>query len=158
TGCIDADEAFEAVDGRLLTLILAMLGFGAALDKTGAVAMITEAAAPMLTDLPPTLVLWGLILVTSLLTELVTNNAIAVVMTPVAIALATTLGVDPRGFVVGVMIAASASFATPIGYQTNTLVYSVGGYRFTDYLRIGAPLNILVGATATLVIPFIWRF
>ncbi|SEA44721.1 SLC13 family permease [Rubrimonas cliftonensis] len=156
--CIDADEAFAAVDGRLLSLILAMLGVGAALDKTGAVAMIADGAAPFLGGLDPRLVLWGMILTTSVLTEAVTNNAVAVVMTPVAIALATSIGVDPRPFVVGVMIAASASFATPIGYQTNTLVYSPGGYRFSDYLRVGGPLNLLVGAVAAIVIPLVWSF
>jgi di/tricarboxylate transporter len=154
--CIDADEAFSSIDGRLLVLILAMLGFGAALDKTGAVALVAEALAPWLTDLSPQLVLWGLIVVTSILTEAVTNNAVAVVMTPVAIALAEAVGVDARPFIVGVMMAASASFATPIGYQTNTLVYSAGGYRFVDYLRVGAPLNLIVGIVAALVIPLIW--
>ena len=156
TGCIDADEAFESIDGRLLTLILAMLGLGAALQQTGAVALLVDAAAPSLAGLPPGLVLWGVILATSILTELVTNNAVAVVMTPVAIGLAAATGVDPRPFVVGVMVAASASFATPIGYQTNTLVYAAGGYRFADYLRIGLPLNLLIGGTAALVIPLIW--
>lgn len=158
TRCVDAEEAFAAIDGRLLTLILAMLCVGAALEKTGAVALVAQAAAPHLTGLPPQLVLLGVILTTSLLTEAVTNNAVAVVMTPVAIALGVAVGVDPRPLVVGVMIAASSSFATPIGYQTNTLVYAVGGYRFTDYLRVGAPLNLLVGLTATLVIPLLWSF
>jgi di/tricarboxylate transporter len=150
---IDPDEAYASVDGRLLALILSMLGFGAALNKTGAIALVADAIGPLLIGLPPALVLWGLILSTSLLTEAVTNNAVAVVMTPVAIAIAQGIGVDPRPFVVGVMIAASASFATPIGYQTNTLVYAPGGYRFTDYVRVGAPLNIIVGVAAALVIP-----
>ncbi len=158
TRCVDAEEAFAAIDGRLLTLILAMLCVGAALEKTGAVVLVAEAAAPHLIGLPPQLVLLGVILTTSALTEAVTNNAIAVVMTPVAIALGGAVGVDPRPLVVGVMIAASSSFATPIGYQTNTLVYAVGGYRFVDYLRIGAPLNLMVGLTATLVIPLLWSF
>ena len=156
--CIDADEAFESIDGRLLTLILSMLAVGTALEDTGAVGLLVDATVPHLAGLPPALVLWGLILATSVLTELVTNNAVAVVMTPVAIGLATAIGVDPRPFVVGVMVAASASFATPIGYQTNTLVYGPGGYHFGDYLRIGTPLNLLVGATAALLIPLIWRF
>jgi di/tricarboxylate transporter len=158
SGCIDAEEAFSAVDGRLIALILAMLGVGAALRETGAIRMIADALGPLLTLAPPALVLWGLILATSLLTEVVTNNAVAVVMTPVAIAIAEAAGVDPRPMVVGVMIAASAAFATPIGYQTNTLVYSAGGYRFSDYLRIGAPLNLLVGIVAALLIPTIWSF
>ncbi len=158
SGCIDAEEAFESVDGRLLALILAMLGVGEALQQTGAAHLLVDAVAPALAHAPPALALWVLILTTSVLTETITNNAVAVVMTPIAIALAAAVGVDPRPFVVGVMVAASASFATPIGYQTNTLVYSVGGYRFADYLRVGAPLNLLVGITATLLIPMIWAF
>ena len=112
--------------------------------------------APMLSDLPAPLLIWGVFLLTSLLTELVSNNAVAVVVTPVAIGIAGALGVDPRPLVVAVMVAASASFATPIGYQTNTLVYGPGGYRFTDFLRIGAPLNISVGLLSGLIIPLFW--
>lgn len=154
--CIDADEAFAAVEGRLLALIFAMLGVGAALDRSGAVQLIADALAPALMALPPALALWVVYLMCSVLTELVSNNAVAVVMTPIAVALAQTLGVDPRPFVVAVMIAASASFATPIGYQTNTLVYGPGGYKFTDFLRVGLPLNLLIGATACALIPFLW--
>jgi len=156
--CIDADEAFAAIDGRLLTLILAMLGVGAALEKTGAVQLVVEAAAPWLAGASPQVVLFALVLVTSILTEVVTNNAVAVVMTPIAIALAASVGVDPRPFVVGVMMSASASFATPIGYQTNTLVYMAGGYRFMDYVRIGVPMNIIVGVVTALTIPLFWSF
>ncbi len=158
SGCIDADEAFAAIDGRLLALILGMLTVGAAMERTGAVRMLADFAAPALSLAPPMLLLWFVILVTSTLTEIVTNNAVAVVMTPVAIALAESVGIDPRPLVVGVMIAASAAFATPIGYQTNTLVYAAGGYRFHDYFWVGAPLNLLVGLTATLIIPMLWSF
>ena len=156
TRCIDADEAFESVEGRLLALIFAMLGVGAALDRSGAVTLVVDAVSPALMAIPPALALWVVYLMCSVLTELVSNNAVAVVMTPIAIALAGALGVDPRPFAVAVMIAASASFATPIGYQTNTLVYGPGGYRFTDFIRIGLPLNLLVGAVACLVIPLVW--
>ncbi|MEL6264879.1 MAG: SLC13 family permease, partial [Pseudomonadota bacterium] len=110
----------------------------------------------VLAALPPALVLWLVFLLASILTELVSNNAVAVVMTPLAITVAGILGADPRPFVVAVMIAASASFATPIGYQTNTLVYAAGGYRFTDYMRLGIPMNLMVGVIASLMIPFIW--
>ncbi|MEO1686739.1 MAG: SLC13 family permease [Pseudomonadota bacterium] len=154
--CIDADEAFAAVEGRLLALIFAMLGVGAALERSGAVQLIVDAISPTLMLLPPALALWVVYLMCSVLTELVSNNAVAVVMTPIAVALAQTLGVDPRPFVVAVMIAASASFATPIGYQTNTLVYGPGGYKFTDFLRVGLPLNLLIGATACALIPLLW--
>jgi di/tricarboxylate transporter len=95
---------------------------------------------------------------TSILTELVSNNAVAVVMAPIAIGLATTLGIDPRPLIITVMMAASASFSTPIGYQTNTLVYGPGGYRFTDFLRVGIPLNVTMGLTSSAVIVLLWPF
>ncbi|MEM7527294.1 MAG: SLC13 family permease [Pseudomonadota bacterium] len=154
--CIDAEEAFELVEWRLLALIFAMLGVGHALELTGALALVVTAAEPWLMALPPVLVLWLVFLSASVLTELVSNNAVAVVMTPLAIAVAGSLGADPRPFVVAVMVAASASFATPIGYQTNTLVYAAGGYRFTDYMRLGVPMNLMVGAVACLIIPMLW--
>lgn len=158
TRCIDAEEAFQMVEIRLLTLIFAMLAVGQALVRTGAVELLVDGMSPWLMGLPPQLVLWLVFLMASLLTELVSNNAVAVVMTPVAISLALELGIDPRPFVVAVMIAASASFATPIGYQTNTLVYAPGGYRFTDYMRLGIPLNLGVGVLAALLIPLFWSF
>ena len=95
-------------------------------------------------------------MITSVLTELVSNNAVAVVITPIAISLAAALGVDPRPLVVAVMVAASASFATPIGYQTNTLVYGPGGYKFRDFLKVGIPLNLSMGLIVSAVIPYIW--
>lgn len=156
TRCIDADEAFSFVDGRLLSLIFAMLAVGAALEASGAVALIVEAIAPALTSLPPFLIIWAVYLLTSVLTELVSNNAVAVVVTPIAIGLATALGIDPRPLVVAVMVAASASFATPIGYQTNMLVYGPGGYKFTDFMKVGIPLNISIGLLSAALIPFIW--
>jgi len=156
TRCIDGEEAFASVDGRLLVLIFSMLGIGAALDATGAVALIADAVSPLLTQLPPFLIIWAIYLLTSVLTELVSNNAVAVVVTPIAIGIATSLGIDPRPLVVAVMVAASASFATPIGYQTNTLVFGPGGYKFADYLRVGIPLNITIGLLASAMIPLIW--
>ncbi len=156
TGCIDADEAFSFVDGRLLALIFAMLAVGAALDHTGAIQMIVDPVAPILGQMPPWVMVWAIYYMTTILTELVSNNAIAVIMAPIAIALAQATGVDPRPLVVAVMIAASACFATPIGYQTNMLVYGPGGYRFTDFMRIGIPLNLSLGVVVCLTIPLIW--
>jgi di/tricarboxylate transporter len=158
TRCIDAEEAFEFIEGRLLALIFSMLAIGAALQSSGAVTLIVEAIAPYLAGLPPFLLVWAIYLLTSILTELVSNNAVAVVVTPIAIALAATLGIDPRPLVVAVMVAASASFATPIGYQTNMMVYGPGGYKFTDFMKLGIPLNISVGLLASLLIPLIWPF
>lgn len=153
---IDADEAFSFVDGRLLTLIFAMLAVGAALQASGAVELIVNMLVPLLSQMPPILMIWMLYLITSVLTELVSNNAVAVVITPIAIALAQALGVDPRPLVVAVMVAASASFATPIGYQTNMMVYGPGGYRFTDFMRVGIPLNLSIGLISSVMIPLIW--
>ena len=156
TRCIDAEEAFGFVDGRLLVLIFAMLAVGTALEHSGAVALIAAGLAPHLAILPGFLIVWALYLLTSVLTEMVSNNAVAVVITPLAIGIAAQLGMDPRPLVVAVMVAASASFATPIGYQTNMLVYGPGGYKFTDFLRVGIPLNLSIGVLASLCIPWFW--
>jgi di/tricarboxylate transporter len=156
TRCIDADEAFGFVDGRLLALIFGMLAVGAGLEHSGAVEIMVGAMAPMLADVPPVLLVLAVHLLASVLTEIVSNNAVAVILTPIAIGLAETLGVDPRPLIVAVMFGASASFATPIGYQTNTLVYGPGGYRFTDFLRIGLPMNILASLVCALTIPLVF--
>ena len=156
TRCIDAEEAFGFVDGRLLVLIFAMLAVGAALEHSGAVALIASGLAPYLAILPGFLIVWALYLLTSVLTEMVSNNAVAVVITPLAIGIAAQLGMDPRPLVVAVMVAASASFATPIGYQTNMLVYGPGGYKFADFLKVGIPLNLYIGVLASLCIPWLW--
>jgi di/tricarboxylate transporter len=155
-GCIDAEEAFSFIDGRLLSLIFSMLAVGAALQASGAVSLIVGSVAPYMGGLSPFFLIWAVYLLTSVLTELVSNNAVAVVVTPIAIGLAAALGYDPRPFVIAVMVAASASFATPIGYQTNMMVYGPGGYRFTDFLKVGVPLNITVGILAAALIPVIW--
>lgn len=156
SGCIDADEAFSFIDGRLLALIFAMLAIGASLNASGAVQLLVDGISPVLGGLPPFLLVWSVYLLTSVLTELVSNNAVAVVVTPVAIGLAVALGIDPRPLVVAVMIAASASFATPIGYQTNMMVYGPGGYRFSDYLKVGIPLNLTMGLLISALIPFVF--
>jgi di/tricarboxylate transporter len=155
-GILDSEEAFSYVDARLMVLIFAMLAVGLALESTGAVQIIVDFVTPTLQGLPPRATLFMVYLITMILTELVTNNAVAVVMTPIAIALAHSLGIDPRALVVAVMFAASASFSTPIGYQTNTLVYGPGGYRFTDFMRVGIPLNLLMMTATTLLIPLFW--
>lgn len=156
TGCIDADEAFESIDGHLLALIFGMLAVGSALEASGAVEIIAGSLAPHMVYLPPYVVIFAVYTLSMVLTELVSNNAVGVVMTPIAIGLAAALGVDPRPLVIAVMMAASASFSTPIGYQTNTLVYGPGGYKFTDFLRIGVPLNLSLAVICSFAIPFIF--
>jgi len=150
--CIDADEAWESVNGGILVLIFAMLAIGVGLEKTGAVREIVAAIEPMLGQSSGFVMLAVVYFLAVALTELITNNAVAVVLTPIAIGLAEGLGLDSRPFLVAIMMGASASFATPIGYQTNTMVYASGNYRFADFLRIGVPMNIIVGvATCTAI-------
>ncbi len=156
TGCVDADEAFDFVEARLLAMIFAMLAVGAALEHTGAVQLIVDFVAPVLQGLPP---FWTLVCVYFLglaLTEILSNNAVAVILTPIAIGLAQQLGHDPRAYVVAVMFSASVAFATPIGYQTHMMVYGPGGYKFSDFLRMGIPLDIITGIVACLMIPLFW--
>ena len=156
SGCVDADEAFGFVEARLLAMIFSMLAVGQALDASGAVKMIVDLVAPWLQGLAP---FWTLVAVYFLglaLTEVLSNNAVAVILTPIAIELAQQLHHDPRAYVVAVMFSASVAFATPIGYQTHMMVYGPGGYRFTDFVRAGVPLDILTGIVACLMIPMFW--
>ncbi|MCO5734830.1 SLC13 family permease [Rhizobium sp. SSA_523] len=143
--CIDADEAWGSIEGGILILIFAMLIVGQGLQETGAVTLVVDAALPLMSKVSPFIVLLLVYTLASTLTECVTNNAVAVILTPIVIGLGQQLGVEPRALVVAVMFGASASFATPIGYQTNTLVYGAGNYRFSDFVKIGLPMNIIVG-------------
>jgi di/tricarboxylate transporter len=156
TRCIDAEEAFSFIDGRLLAMLFAMLAVGAALDHSGAVGLIVGAATPWLDGWPPFLFVFAVFVLTSVLTELLSNNAVAVVVTPVAISLAMSLGMDPRPIALVVMMGASFGFATPIGYQCNTLIYGPGGYKFTDFVRFGAPLNLLMGVLCAILVPLLY--
>ena len=155
-GCIDHQEAYKAIQWDILMLIFGMLALGMAMESSGAAALLVNSIAAPVGVFGPLAALAVVYLLTSTMTELISNNATAILMTPIAIGLAESLGVDPRAFVVAVMFAASASFATPIGYQTNTLVYTAGGYKFSDFARIGLPLNLTFFAVAMLVIPFFW--
>ena len=156
TRCVDPDEALSFVDGRLMAMIFGMIAVGEGLDQSGAVAMIVTHFEPWLTGLSPFLLILTVYVIGVVLTEFLSNNAVAVVYTPVAIELAQALGHDPRPFVVAVMFSATLAFATPIGYQTNMMVYGPGGYKFSDYFRIGAPLNVIGCILAALLIPIFW--
>lgn len=156
TRCVEADEAVQAVDWRTLGLIVAMLAIGVAMDNVHLVDAIVNFLSPFLIGLSPIFALGVIYLLSSALTEVVTNNAVAVIVTPVAMTLAQSLGVDPRPFVVAVMFAASASFLTPIGYQTNTLVYSAGGYKFFDFVRVGGVMNLVAFIITVTLIPIVW--
>ncbi len=158
TRTVEPKEAYATIDAGLILLILAMLVVGTAMELSGAAQLAVDALVPWLSGLPPLAVLVVLFFLTQILTELLSNNAVAVIVTPVAITLGQSLGLDPRPLVVAVMFAATLAFATPIGYQTNTMVYAPGGYRFTDFVRVGLPLNIVTGVVACLLIPRIWPF
>lgn len=155
-GCLDHQEAYRAIRWDILMLIFGMLALGTAMEKTGAASLLVGHLAGLTGRMGPLAVLAVLYLITSFLTEIMSNNAAAILLTPIAIGLGSQLGIDPRPFVVAVMFAASASFATPIGYQTNTLVYSAGGYKFSDFLKIGVPLNLVMFAASMIVIPMFW--
>jgi di/tricarboxylate transporter len=155
-GCLDHQEAYKAIQWDILMLIFGMLALGMALESSGAAAFLVSTIAAPVALFGPLAALAIIYLITSALTECISNNAAAILMTPIAIGLASSLEIDPRAFIVAVMFAASASFATPIGYQTNTLVYTAGGYKFSDFVRIGLPLNLLFFAVAMLVIPLFW--
>ncbi|MGE3246304.1 MAG: SLC13 family permease, partial [Beijerinckiaceae bacterium] len=149
---IDTKEAWAALDMDTILLIYGMLIVGMTLQKTGAVSLVVDSLTPHLTGLHPLLVIFAIYLLCSVFTELISNSAVAIIMTPLALLLSQKLGMEPKVLVLTVMFGASASFATPIGYQTNTLVYKAGNYRFADFLKVGVPMNMIVGAATCLAI------
>ena len=157
TGCCSVASARRSVNLQVLLVIAASIGIGHAMQNTGIAGVISQSLIAMAGQ-KPLLVLAVVYVITLLFTETLTNVAAAVLVFPIAIAAAENLGVDFMPFVIVTMVAASASFATPLGYQTNLMVYGPGGYRFSDYLRIGLPLDGLVGATAVLITPLVWNF
>jgi di/tricarboxylate transporter len=157
TRCLTAGQARRSMDWSLLVVIASSFGLGRALETTGA----AQAIANALTNIAggsPWLSLAVIYLITMFFTEIITNNGAAALMFPIALATATSLDVNFIPFVIAIMMAASASFSTPIGYQTNLMVYGPGGYRFTDYLRIGISLNFTAATVAITLIPLIWKF
>ena len=158
TGCLQLRDAYRAMDGRVLLIIIAMIGLSTALEKTGASKLYAEVFLDLFSGLGPAYVLSGVILLTSISTHVLSNNATAILLLPIAISAAQGMGIDAKPFIIAVCFGASACFATPIGYQTNLLVYGPGGYRFSDYLKLGMPLNLLVLIMGSVFIPMIWPF
>lgn len=163
TGCLKPRDGYDAIEWNLLFLIYGMLALGVAMEDTGTSAYVIDRLLWLVNQFVPPehkalVMLAAFYLLASVLTEILSNNAVAALMTPLALSLAGQLGVDPRPFVIAVCIAASAAFATPIGYQTNTYVYGVGGYRFADFMKFGLPLNALCLVIALYVIPAVWPF
>ena len=154
--CLAPKEAYRAIEWRIVMMIYGMLSLGLALEKTGGAHWIADMIVNLFRDAGPWVLLSLLLLLCSALTEFLSNNAVAVLLTPIVIEIAEHLSVDARPFLMAVVLGASASFATPIGYQTNTLVYGAGGYRFSDFLRVGLPMNLLIWALGSVVIPWLW--
>jgi di/tricarboxylate transporter len=156
--CISVEEAYQAIDWKVVFLLGGIIPLGLALEQSGAAQWLAGSIVSPFAGFGPVMVLAALYLFTAILTELMSNNAAAVILAPIALSLAASMNVDPRPFLVAITFAASTSFATPIGYQTNTMVYAPGGYQFTDYTRVGGPLNLIFWGLAVLLIPMIWPF
>ncbi len=158
TGCLTLNEAYEAIDWKVIFLIAGVLTLGKALEKTGAAALIAELLVKTVGLWGPTALISAFYLLTSVFTELMSNKATAVLLVPIAIATAHTLKVDARPLLMAVTFAGSVTFMTPVGHQVNTLIYGPGRFRYADFLRVGTPLNILFWLLATFLIPRFWHF
>lgn len=158
TGCIQMRDAYRALQGDVLLLIAGTIALGVGMQKTGASQLYAETFINLFANYSPVVVLGAIILLTSICTQILSNNATAVLLLPIAISTALGIGVDPKPFIVGICFGASACFATPVGYQTNLMVYGPGGYSFMDYMKLGIPLNIFVVVASTILIPYIWPF
>ena len=163
TGCLKPTEAYKAIEWNLIFVIFGMLALGLALEKTGAALWLAHHVVGGVAHLAtgaalPLVMLATVYLLTSVLTEVLSNNAVAALMVPIGLGIAQEAGLAPRPFVIAIIVAASAAFATPIGYQTNTYVYGIGGYTFKDFLRVGLPLNALAFLVTLLIVPVVWPF
>jgi di/tricarboxylate transporter len=156
--CLTLAQAYRAIDWKVVFLLAGVLPLGLALEKSGAARFFADHLLGWIGQFGPLVVLAALYFITAVLTEVMSNNAAAVLLAPIAISTATHLGVDPKPLLMAVTFAASTSFATPVGYQTNTMVYGAGGYRFTDFLKVGLPLNLIFWALAVWFIPRFWPF
>jgi di/tricarboxylate transporter len=156
TRCLTWRDALGALDRRIILVIVASLALGLALTETGAAAYIASMYVSLIGDLPVPVALAGFLLIMALLTEVVTNNAVAVLGTPIAFGVAQQLGVPAEPFVLAVLYGANMSYMMPVGYQTNLLVMSAGGYQFSDFIRVGLPLQIIMWLGLSLVIPFLY--
>ncbi len=156
TGCLTTNELHDTIRWDVIFLLAGVIPLGLALERTGGAALLADITALSANFLPPVGVLLIFYVATMLLTGIISNNAAVVVMVPVGVATANALGLDARAFVLAIMFASSTSFYTPVGYQTNTMVFGIGGYRFLDFTRVGLPLNILLAVATPLFIYLFW--
>ncbi|MCG8639303.1 MAG: SLC13 family permease [Desulfobacterales bacterium] len=158
THCLSLKDAYRSLESDVLLLIIGTIALGAGMQQTGATQLYAHMFLSLFEGMGPDRVLLGLIILTSICTHILSNNATAVLLLPIAVSTALSLGVDPKPFIIGICFGASACYAAPIGYQTNLLVYGPGGYRFSDYIKLGMPLNILVILSSAWLIPKVWPF
>jgi di/tricarboxylate transporter len=158
TGCLTAEDAYKSIDGRIIFMIFGMLGLSMGMEKVGIINFIVHHSIGWAEALGPLVVLAIVYFIVSWLTEMVSNSAVAVLLSPIVIGIAEHMAVSPYPFLVAIMFGASASFATPIGYQTNTFVYNAGGYKFTDFLKVGMPLNTIMWVVSVAIIPIFFPF
>ncbi len=158
TGSLRLDEAYRAVDWQVVFLLGGILPLGIALQKTGGADMLANLLITWVGGHGPVAILAALYLVTTVLTAFMSNTATAALLVPIAVTTAASLGIEPRPLLIAIAFGASASFMTPVGYQTNLLVYGPGSYRFSDYVKVGVPLTIIFWVMATLLIPLVWPF
>lgn len=156
TGCLRVEEAYEAIEWNVIFLLGGILSLGMAMDKTGAASLLAQSMMDVVGQYGPEAMLGGLFFLTMMLTNVISNNAAAVLLAPIAIDMAEAMGVNVRPYLMAITYAASLSFMTPVGYQTNTLIYGPGQYKFTDFTLVGTPLNIIFWIIGTLLIPVIW--
>jgi di/tricarboxylate transporter len=156
--CISASQARKSVDLPVLIAIAASFGVGKALEQSGVAGLFAGLLVEGTRPWGPHVTLAAIYFGTMVLNELISNNAAAALAFPFCVESARLLGVNPRPFVMGVALAASFAFASPIGYQTHMMVFGPGGYRFADFLKVGIPLNLLMWITAIILIPMIWPF
>jgi di/tricarboxylate transporter len=157
-GCLSLEEAYEAVEWKVIMLMAGVVTLGTAMEKSGAALYLSRFLVSSVGQGGPTALVAALYLFSALLTAIMSNNATVALLIPIVIATAGSLGVEPRPLIMAVTYAASLDFMTPFGYQTNTMIYGPGRYRFADYLRVGTPLNLLFWGLATLLIPRFWSF
>src|SRR5690554_2256518 len=158
TGCLDAEDVYDAIDWRIIILMAGLLPLGVAMSQSGGAQFIVDNTIGLVSGMGPLMVLAALYLIALLLTEFMSNAAAAVLLTPIGMSTANVLGVDATPFLVAVSFAASTSIPTPVGYQTNTMVYSAGGYRFSDFVKVGLPLNLIFWVLGVIFIPIFWPF